>query len=299
VALASGCAVDAVESEELLGTEEQGAQVCNNDQATNALIASMAVVMAREVGRWDAEQDLTTTWVWRSATNQWVEIVALTQTAKNRCSARGYGQCYDLQNLFNLQVNGSGMQFGGAQLTDVNVLSSRMISYYRDQRTCIDDTNNNGDRGQSNQCPGESNELNYYRTSTSWMTCVTGKDYWYKATYPAGHYQQFQPLNATDAAQLRNQLKWAGGTQNPYLAFETDPNVAGDVKIDPLEGATGGSSSSSGSCEVAMNPVPYGTDFKCDNTNVAKPAGSCCTCGTATLKTWKPALMAGWYKCTL
>jgi hypothetical protein len=304
VALASGCAVDAVESEELLGTEDLEAQVCSNDQAVNAIAASMAVVMAREVGRWDPGQDLTKTWVLRNYSwgSQWAEIVALTQAAKDRCDDRGYGQCNKLQGLLNLQVYGAGAQFGGAELSDVNVLSSRMVSYYNDQKNCIDDTARNGD-GQPQNCPKESNELDKYKSTTSGSTCAGSKDFWYKATYAAGHPMAGQPLSGTDSQQLKNNLKWAGGTQNPYLAYEADPNVAGDVKVDPLDGTTGDGTSGSGSCEVAANPVWKVNKYVCDITNDAKTIGACCSCG-GQQRTWKlavgqPTEPSPWYACRL
>jgi hypothetical protein len=305
VALASGCAVDAVESEELLGTEEQEAQVCSNDQATNAIAASMAVVMAREVGRWDPRQDLTKTsiQICYSWGCQWTDIVALTQAAKNRCTSRGYVinnvPCGKLQGLLDLQVYGAGAQFGGASLTDAGVLRNRLVSYYNDQKNCIDDTARNGD-GQAQNCPAESNELAKYKDTMSGSTCAGSKDFWYKATYAAGHAMAGQPLSGPDSQQLKNNLKWAGGVQNPYLAYEADPNVAGDVKVDPLDGTTGDGSSGSGSCEVAANPVWNGTRNVCDITNDSKVMYSCCTCG-GQQRSWKQAVgqPVGWFACRL
>lgn len=296
VALASGCAVEAMDSEQL-GTEEQEAVVCSNDQATNALIASMAVVMGREVGRWDPRQDLAQV---PFTSDGWTrDIIALTSAAKNRCSSRGYGQCTVLQGLLNLQVVGAGMQFGGATLNDPNVLRSRMISYYTSQKSCIDDTARNGD-SQPQNCPAESNELAKYRDSMSGSTCAGGKDYWYKATYAAGHPLAGKPLSGTDSAQLKNNLLWAGGTQNPYLSFESDPAVAGDVKVDPLDGTTGGSGSGSGQVDVAMNPVLINGRYKCDDTNEDKsvPTNRPCTCN-GQARTWKVATTAGFWSCKL
>lgn len=304
MALASGCAVDAVESEELLGTEEQEAVVCSNDQATNSIIAGMAVVMAREVGRWQAKTDLTKTSVqicysWGC---QSTDIVALTQAAKDRCAARGAGQCKDLQNLLNLQTGGSGIQFGGVTLTDPGVLRNRLVSYYGNQKNCYDDTARNGD-SQAQNCPAENHELEMYWATTSGSTCAGGKDYHYKAKYAAGHPKAGQPLSGTDAAQLRNTLKWAGemgNGGNEFLKFEAnmDPNVEGDVKIDPDDNTTGGSGSGSGACEAAANPVWVNNAFKCDNTNVAKTIGTCCTCN-GEQRSWKAAFQSGFFACKL
>jgi hypothetical protein len=311
VALASGCAVDAVESEELLGTEEQEAVVCSNDQATNSIVAGMAVVAAREIGRWQAKTDLTKTSVliqysWGS---MWSDVVALTQEAKNRCNARKAAgvpdvttDCKTLQDLLNLQTSGSGVQFGGVTLTDPGVLRNRLVSYYDNQKNCYDDTARNGDN-QPQNCPKESHELEMYWATTSGSTCAGGKDYHYKAKYAAGHPKAGQPLSGTDAAQLRNTLKWAGemgNGGNEFLKFEAniDPNVEGDVKIDPDDNTTGGSGSGSGACEAAANPVwsnPLGM-MKCDNTNIAKTVGTCCTCN-GEQRVWKTAVQPGLFRC--
>jgi hypothetical protein len=134
----------------------------------------------------------------------------------------------------------------------------------------------------------------------SGSTCAGGKDYWYKARYAAGHPMAGQPLSGTDSQQLKNNLKWAGGNQNPYLAFEADPYVAGDVKVDPLDGTTGGTSSGSGSCDVAANPVWNVNKWTCDITNDAKTIGACCTCN-GQQRTWKTAVgqPAGWFACRI
>jgi hypothetical protein len=299
VALASGCAVDAVESEDL-GTEEQGAVVCENDQATNSIIAGMAVVMAREVGRWQPKTDLAL------VPNDWTGRIQLTSAAIARCNDRknrgvagANANCSDMQNLLSLQSGSAGLQFGGVTMSDPEILRLRLLSYWDRQRNC--DYDPNGDQGRADQCPAENHELTMYRATTTGSTCAGGKDFWYKATYAAGHPKAGQPLSATDAAQLRNRLKWAGeapGTgTNPYLQFELDPNVAGDIKIDPNDNTVGGSSGSTGVCEAAANPVWVNNAWKCDTTNVAKTIGSCCSCN-GEQRNWKAAIRSGFYACS-
>jgi hypothetical protein len=298
VALSSGCAVDAVESEELLGTEEQEAQVCSNDQATNAIISTMAVVVAREVGRWQPKTDLK-----MDASSNW--NLALTSTAIARCNDRknrnvpgANYNCKDTANLLALQWGSAGMQFGGAQMTNDAILQQRLYSYWNNQMNCSNDQN--GDQGQAHQCPGESHELTMYRATTSGSTCAGGKDYWYKATYAAGHPKAGQALSVADATQVRNNLKWAGesgGGGNPYLQYELDPNVPGDIKVDPLDENTGGGTGSTGGIEAAVNPVWFNNSYwKCDNTNVTKTIGAACSCG-GTQRSWKAAIKPGFFHC--
>lgn len=283
VALASGCAVDAVESEELLGTEDMEAQVCSNDQATNALIAALAVMAGKEAGTWDSRVIF-----WSDGYK-----LNLTSAAYSRCSARGKAGCPVMSSLLGYQTGGSGSQWGGAQVTDPNVFRSRLMSYYNNQVNCYTDTNNNGD-SQPQNCPRESHDLNHYNTTTSWTTCVGGKDFWFKATYAGTS----TPLSGTDAAQLKNTLHWAGGNQNPYLAFEVDPNVVGDVKIDPIDGGTGAGSSGTGACDAALNPVWINNAWKCDNSTDMNKLGLCCTCN-GQQRSWKAALMSGQYQCKI
>jgi hypothetical protein len=283
----------------------------------------MAVVAAREMGRWEAKTDLTKTSVliqysWGS---QWSDIIALTPAAKAQCNLRKYGNpnavppippkpeasqikhdCGGVQELLNLQTMGSGLQFGGVTLTDPGVLRNRLVSYYDNQKNCYDDTARNGD-AQAQNCPKENHELEMYWATTSGSTCAGGKDYHYKARYAAGHPKAGQPLSGTDAAQLRNTLKWAGemgSGGNEFLKFEAnmDPNVEGDVKIDPDDNTTGGTGTSAPNCEAAANPVWSSTlgMMKCDNTNIAKTVGACCTCN-GEQRVWKTAPAPGMFRC--
>jgi hypothetical protein len=298
VTLASACSVEMDAPVEELGTEEEAAQVCSNNEATNSIIAAMATVMAREEGRWQPKTDLV-----MDATSNW--YLALTQTARDRCNARKAAgvagattNCKDLTNLLALQWGSAGMQFGGAQITNDGMLQQRIWSYFDNQKNCFNDPN--PDQNQPNQCPAESHELTMYRTSMTGNTCAGGLDYWYKAKYAAGHPLAGQPLSAADAAQVRNNLKWAGeagASGNSYLQFELDPNVLGDIKIDPLDENTGGGTGSTGGVEAALNPVWFNSSYwKCDNTNIEKTIGAACSCG-GTQRSWKAAIKAGFFSC--
>ena len=205
--------------------------------------------------------------------------LSLTTAALTRCSNNGKPGCPVMSSLLGYQTGGSGSQWGGAQITDPNVFRSRLMSYYNNQVNCYIDTQNNGD-SQPQNCPRESHDLNHYSTTTSWTTCVGGDP----------HHRR-EP-------RLRNALHWAGGNQNPYLAFEVDPNVAGDVKIDPIDGGTGAGSSGTGACDAALNPVWINGAWKCDNSTDSNKLGLCCTCN-GQQRTWKAALMAGQYQCKL
>lgn len=288
VALASGCAVDAVESEEFLGTDQEAA--CSNDQSTNAIIAAMAVAAANELKRWLPMRDLE----WNHSTGQ----LQLSQYGRARCPIVGYDSagkaiknCEVLNELLALQKpEAAGMNFGGSTLNDPGVLRSRLYSYWDRQVVC----SSRPDNGRGDDCPVEAHDLKFDRYEISQSTCAGSKDFWYHAYYMGTTTN----LNSTDAAQLKNQLLWAGGTSNPFLTFD---NVGANVKIDPLDGTTGGDSSGSGSTDVAANAVwketPAPARWVCDATNVNKTIGAACTCNGLN-RTWqKKPLMNGWFVC--
>jgi hypothetical protein len=283
VALASGCSMETMEAPpEELGTNEE-ALVCSNDQATFAIMASLATAMAKETRRWLPGRDLQWNYTtWKLELSQW---------GRARCPIVGYDSagkaiknCETVKELLALQDDAAqGTQLGGQPL-DTGVLRNRLYSYWDRQMVCI----NRPDNGFGDDCPAERHDLVFSYETTSSGTCAGGKDYWYHAYYG----DTMTNLSATDAAQLKNQLIWAGGTDNPFLAFD---NVGGNVKVDPVDGTTGGSGSGSGSCEVATGYNP--STGKCDATNITKVVGSCCSCGGVN-KTWQPKpLMTGWYVC--
>lgn len=292
VALASGCSVDTATTEEV-GTNQEAA-ICSNDQATFAVMASFAVGMAKDTRRWLPMRDLQ----WNNSTGK----LEMSTAGKDRCwvpgdpvdsSGKKIKNCKAMNTLLRLQDDSSsGMQFAGASLSP-GVLRSRLYAYWQRQVTC----STAPDNGAGDNCPWERHDLVFSGTATGANTCTGGLDYWYHAYYG----DTTTNLSSSDAAQLKNQLIWAGGTvingvsENPFLAFDS---VGGNVKIDPVEGTTGGSGSGSGSCEVAANPVWVNNAYRCDNTNVTKTIGSCCSCGGQN-RTWKAALSAGWFACKL
>jgi hypothetical protein len=279
VALASGCGLGTVDGASEEVSTVQQAVTCNNDQATFAVLASMAVGAARDLRRWLPERDMQwnfTTW-----------RLELTAFGRARCPLNSFGvkECRTMNALLQLQNDAAqGLQFGGQPL-DVGVLRSRLYSYWDRQKTCFD----RPDNGAADDCPAERHDLVFTHSTVSDTTCAGGQDFWYHAYYGG----TTTSLTPADAAQLKNQLIWAGSPDNPFLAFE---QMSGDVKIDPIGDPGGGGGSGGGSCTVALNYNAL--TGKCDATNVPQIVGSCCICGGQT-RTWQPAFMAGWYVCKL
>jgi hypothetical protein len=299
VALASACNADVGDAQEELGTSEEAVTACTNDQATFAVMASMAAAAAKDMKRWLPGRDLQ----WNSST--WK--LELSQYGRARCPVVGYDsagapikECKAFNCWLSLQNDtAQGMQFGG-QALDVGVLRNRMYSYWQRQTTCL----SRPDNGFGDDCPAERHDLVMSGTVPS-NTCAGGVDIWYHAYYG----DTTMNLSATDAAQLKNQLLWAGGTDNPFLAFDSS---AGNVKLDPFDAPPGGGSgtggtSGSASALAAPNPVwktvggvtawycdavtPTSMGYESVNTDVA------CTCNGIN-RLWKPKpLSNGFFVC--
>jgi hypothetical protein len=280
VSLASACNVEVGETPEQTGNTQESA--CDNSQATNAVMATMAVGAANNMRRWLPQRDMMI--VIPDATKPWDRRIALSQYAYPRCTSDNR-QCKVMNQLLSLQADdAAGMQFGGAAL-DPGSLRSRLIAAWDAQMTCI----NRPDNHTGDDCPVEYHDLTFsYKQPNS--TCFGGFDYWYHASKQNSN----PPQMLSYPAQLKNMLIWAGYPNNPYLAFDTQGD---DVKIDPVEGGTGSSGSGSGSCMVAANPVTVNGVLKCDSNNDPTiVSGACCTCGGQN-RTWQPAPKAGFFAC--
>jgi hypothetical protein len=288
VAFASACSVETMDApSEEVGTSEEGL-MCSNDQAVYSIMASMAVAASNEMKRWLPQRDL----FWNTSVTPNRLDVATYGTARCPLNSAGVKECKVMKQLLSLQNDSAaGMQFGGQTLAP-NVLRDRLKTYWDRQVQCA----NRPDNHAGDDCPVEYHDLAFSMKTTSSTTCNNGYDYWYHASK--------QGSNGTVLlqypGQLKNMLIWAGYPENQFLGFDQQGD---DVKIDPIDGTTGGTGSGSGSCEVATG---YNASTgKCDNTNVDKtptPAGSaykCCVCGTQT-RSWKPvALQAGYWTCKL
>jgi hypothetical protein len=276
-ALACGCGLETMDVPPHELQTNQPALVCSNDQATFAILATMAKAAANDMRRWLPELDMQwnyTTWK-----------LELSETGKARCpfNSSGVKECKEMNSLLSLQDDAAqGLQFGGQPL-DVGVLRNRLFSYWGRQKTCLD----RPDNGSGDDCPAERHDLVFSHSVVSNTTCVGGRDYWYHAYYG----DTITNLTPADAAQLKNQLIWAGGTDNPFLAFE---QVDGNVKVDPIDGTTGGGGSQSPICTVASGYNP--ATGNCDATDVPQTHGSCCTCNSQHW-TWQPSFFAGYWVC--
>lgn len=255
MALASACSVDATLSEELITSGEEAA--CANPQATNAVMAGMAVAAARELKRWQPGRDLV--WNWSSG------MLELTSHGRSRCG----GSCPNLQGLLDMQKStAQGTLIGGSAL-DVGTLRSRLQALFDRQMVC----NNRPDNHKADDCPVESHDLAF--SSMTPGECDT--DVWFHA-YKAGTTSPLQY-----PAQLKNQLLWAGYPDNPYLAFDVQGD---DVKIDPTAGLNEGGTTVTPDCQIA-----------CTKYSTRSLVGQCCSCNGWSKKFIRSSFSYNYYVC--
>jgi hypothetical protein len=319
VSLASACTMEAaVEAPaEEVGTE-QGALVCANHQATDALLADIAAAAARELGRWnpksstkdgDIDFDYST------------HTLKLTSTGTTRCAEwkqpnGSINNCFYLKNALSYQTwnaGGHGSVIQGS-IFDFGVWQNRVESYWKRQMTCMD----RPDNGMADNCPAEAHDLKYTGASVinPATTCaIDYKFHAYKAkTSSIGLFSQ--DLASADAKQLGNRLLWAGWdlpgvySRNPWINFQSDN--AANVSIDPGPGNEEGTTGTSGSTILrtynfnAQAPaMKYEVYASSDTSTQGKPCGadpmrSVCNpmtgCPTAT-GVFKKRAMTAQYDC--
>ncbi|MEY4549898.1 MAG: hypothetical protein RL685_6093, partial [Pseudomonadota bacterium] len=249
------------------GTAEQGLMSCSNPDGTNAAMAAFAVLVARDLGRWDAGRDfkmITTSGMSETSPGR-QQAIALTSGSdskgpigKSKCSD---GKCARVQALLAMQydnLNGK-VFFQGTGSTKVQLnpaaLRSRMYAKWQEQRTC-DARPKDGD---ATQCPVEQHALTF--TSSAPGGCDT--DFTFAAKGTTGAALKY-------VGQLKNKLRFAD-MSNPYINFQNLGN--GNVSIDPTYGLGDENNTSAGSCAAA-----------CTKISLTSVAGQCCSCAGVTKK---------------
>jgi hypothetical protein len=223
------------------GSSSTGA-TCSNESGTNAVMASIAVAMGREMGRWEPLTDLEYGWSGR---------LQVSAAGRARCSD---GQCAETAALLSMQTAGSSeVGFPGGTFLDAGVFRSRLDAAYNAQMVC----ESRPDNGYGDDCPSEDHRLTLNGSRPG--SCDTVFEFGAKSPIGAS-------LLAPD--QLKNKLLFAGYPNNPYLDFQS----AGDwVSIDPTYGLNEVGTTTSGSCTAA-----------CTLVSTSNRQGQCCSCNGRT-----------------
>ncbi len=262
------------------GSVEQGVMSCSNPDGTNAAMAAFAVLVARELGRWDAGRDfkMITTSGRSESSPGMQQAIALTsgsdskgKIGKSLCAD---GRCARVQALLNMQYDqfNNMIYFQGTGSTKVLLnpaaLRSRMYAKWQEQKSCDASAKD----GSSSQCPVEQNKLTYLSAAPGGCDTV----FTFDAKNTSGGALKY-------VNQLKHRLRFAD-MNNPYINFQNLGN--GKVAIDPTYGLGDENNTAAGSCAAACTKISA--------TNVA---GQCCSCGGATKKYKSTTLSPNIYLC--
>lgn len=247
---ANGCAVAPMEAmeggeanydlmSEDVGSKESMNSSCFTLNGLYPLKASLAVSMAREMGRVDAVADLA----------KWDRVV-ISWSGYNRCAMRGAPGCPNTQAILDLQLASVN------QYVDQNVFNA--TSFKEDLKASFDrqtSWENDLRRNAPSRLPQE-HTLTQRGTFTQAGACGV-------------HFDFNAQGNAIQ--NIKERLVFFGGTQNPFIAFQSTSNT---IAIDPSGTMNGDSGTSSGSTILA-----------CTSTNMSLKGRACsCSNKSGTLK---------------
>jgi hypothetical protein len=261
-------------SEEIeLGSLEQGLHSCATPDGANAVMAAIAVAAAQDLGRWRAGLDF-------EVYNSTVRLTSGTGSdgkprGKSRCSG---GVCSRIEPLLAMQHDSARNQVylqaessGTKVLVDPPALRTRTVAKLQEQMNKDRDMKD----GDTYQSPKTPHALTGAGTA-SLQGC--GPHFKFKVAFDA---------TTTTPKPLPVQLKWAlsfADQQNGWVDFRDLGNNV--VAIDPTYGLNEGSTTTSGSCEVA-----------CTKVSTANVAGKCCSCSGAAKSFKRSAFSTSVYLC--
>jgi hypothetical protein len=245
-----GCATEAPEDHNTRALEQ--GLTCNNDAGVNAMKASLAVAMAKEIGRIDPVNDLFVAW--------WDGLVNLRWHAKQKCLARGFGECPQTHAILMMAgptVNNSIPQ----TVFNATVFRNELLASF--------------DRQKNHEANLATNE--------PWRLPGTHETFNDKVSnYGACgvHYEYY--VAGDKVWNLEERMPFFGGDQNPFIDFRSwDSHIA----IDPTGTMEGSTTTANGLCTSVC--YGYGTTLK-------NARGSCCYCngkqGTLAQASWDPAM---------
>jgi hypothetical protein len=203
--------------------------------------ATLAVAVAKETGRMNPLDDFKIGYVQQRWWAQ--QQLVLTDSAKNACASRGFGDCENTQSILALQnadINDEGVS---RSVIDAQQFANFLTSKWNDMKMAKD---------QRWAC--------YFPTNTG-MQLISSSDL--NAICSGGVHYEFA-ITGTAVEDFRFNLQAFGYRDgNPYLDLRTFEN---SVAIDPDANMTGDSTASSGSCVDSC--LIYGHEY----------SGDCCSC---------------------
>jgi len=237
VVLSSACAAGVEsESESTAYLSEASFRACNSSSGILPTKASLAVAMARELGRWDALTDLV------RLDNNGHNTVALSAAGLQRCAARG-NACDNTKAILALQDRAVTQVIDQHTFNPTTFREDLVASFAR-QKDRIQDLQNS-----PSQLPAP-HELTDVGGPTDLGVGACGPHWVFAPTTPAGGTYP-RPAN------LVNALYFFGEPSNPYLGFMV---TEGNVAIDPIDGDNSTPVVSTGSCPTYELDRVYNSD---------------------------------------
>jgi len=222
---------------------------CSDRNGTNSVMAALAVATATELKRWQPTKDFVSS----------SGVLKLTATGKAQCAD---GKCWNTQAILDLQNAPAGsVQVRPGIILDSKALKSSLTTNLALQLFSL----------ISMLVP----EHKFQLVSSAPGGC--DQFYWFNVTSPTGGV-----VSSLLTSTLKEKLTWVGGSNNPYIQFQTDGTMVG---IDPTYGLNEAGATSSGTCAAA-----------CTKVSSSDITGSCCSCG-GTKKYSRAAWNATTYIC--
>jgi hypothetical protein len=204
---------------------------CSDATGTQSVLAALAVAAATELKRWQPTADFYGSF----------GVYRLTETGKAQCADK---KCWNTQAILDLQhAPNLKVEVRPGVKLDVNAL--KLAIHASDWAQFL--------MSFITQAPAHKFELK----GTEKGGCDTF--YWFDVKTPSGGTVLSSLLPA-----LQRNLDWVGGSNNPYIQFQTNGTLVG---IDPTYGLNEVGSTSTGTCTAACT--------KMSATNIA---GQCCSC---------------------
>jgi hypothetical protein len=204
---------------------------CSDPSGTNSAMAALAVATATELKRWQPTKDF-------AVSNG---MLQLTSTGKSRCAD---GKCWNTQALLDLQKAPTlTVEMRPGVKLDTKAFKSGLTLNLTFQLFSL----------LSMLVPDHKFELMHSE--------VGGCDqfYWFNVTSPTGG-----AVSSLLTSTLKQKLTWVGGSNNPYIQFQSEGTMVG---IDPTYGLNQAGATAAGSCTAACT--------KMSSTDIT---GSCCSC---------------------
>lgn len=195
---------------------------CSDPTGTDSVLAALAVATARELGRWQPEDDFKVS----------LGRLVLTSTGQARCAD---GQCWNTRALLDLQSDSArSVQVRPGVNVDPRTLRIRLTWNHDQQRDCL--------RSLWRSCRTPAHQFRFLTAEPG----ACDMNYWFEVRKPDG-----SPLGS-NLDVLKKALIWVDIEDNSYIKFQSDGTT---IAIDPTYGLNPDAGAKAGSCSPSCTRV--------------------------------------------